>query len=280
MDNNEIVIEKRQLHNFKDSEGIKRSFGHLVIPEYQRRYDWKNDDIDSFMEEITNKGNLLYRNFGTFREKRGDMESILLDYANIYLSPKVYFGNIVITLVDESSKPNEVVDGQQRISTFAITMHLLTLYEEKIKLSPIFKANNNAFEPLFTKLNKLVQGSTNHGEKYMLISSKNKHDDKYLRDIFHINSFDSLTAKTKNRYIKNMFMINGKLSKMNGNELLFFMLALLTTEFGIVSFKGEERAFELFEALNSRGLQLSPSDLIKNYVFKLLHKSKENAEIL
>ena len=272
----DIDIEKRQLMDFDISSNGKRNFGHLTIPRYQRRYNWRADEIDSFMEEILTKANTLYINFPGFKERNGNLENILLDYSNAFLSPKVYFGNLVITLVENENKPDEIVDGQQRISTFAITLKLLSLMKDDIKGSTIYKDNIKAFSSLFRKLDKTLIYTNDIGDEKPLISSQNKHDKKYLAEVFAIESIKQITPQTNNAYIKNMVLIKKQLMELEQDRKLFFLLATLTTEFGIVSFSGEQRAFELFEALNSKGMQLSPSDLIKNLFFKIAHKTRIN----
>ena len=278
MGNNEIEIEKRQLHNFDTSANGKRNFGHLSIPEYQRRYNWREDDVNSFLSEIDSKTKTLINKFPHFKHKNGVLENIFKDYSNDFISPRVYFGNIVITLMEDSESPDDIVDGQQRISTFAITLKLLSFYEDKIKSSELFKENEKAFMPMFSKLDKTLFYSSDNGDVMPIISSKNKFDKDYLESVFNLTSLEQIYNATNNTYFKNMRTINEFLKTKDPEELLFFLLSLLTTEFGVVSFTGEERAYELFEALNSKGLQLSPSDLIKNFVFKSLHKTKEDAE--
>ena len=278
MNNKEIEIEKREFHKFGGTKNNPRNFGYLVIPKYQRRYNWKEDEVMSFLDEITTKADILEKKFPMFKSDVGNLENIFKEYSNDYVSPRIYFGNIVIT-ISRDDQPDEIVDGQQRISTFAITLKLLSLYEEKITNSDVYKKNKRAFMPLIKKMKKILSFETENCDTFSMISSMNKHDKVYLENVFDLLDVNDLPSnKSNNSYLRNMKIIDGVFSSKNSDQLLFILLSLMTTEFGIVSFEGEERAYELFEALNSKGLQLSPSDLIKNYVFKTLHKTDDDAE--
>lgn len=282
MGNNNLEIEKRQLYKFSDSNGVKRDFGYLSIPKYQRRYSWKQNQIESFVSEMKIHSETLKKKFPPFKEKnemKKPLTSIFGEYAYEFLSPCIYFGNVVIATSDSNGFPAEIVDGQQRITTFSLTLKILSLYKDKIKSSSVYKSDKDAFSSLFTVMDMLLNYlDKSDMSKKSFVSSENRIDGPYLKEALKIENKESIRIKTNNTYIKNMFWINEEIKDMESDNLLFFLLSILTTEFGIVSFEGIERAYELFEALNSKGLQLSPSDLIKNLVFKLLHGKKVDPE--
>ena len=76
----------------------------LFIPEYQRTYSWKNNNIEDFNYAINE---LLFEQFNSkSREK------------------KQFFGTIMLSS-DIKKQEYEVVDGQQRLTTFFILIKVL-----------------------------------------------------------------------------------------------------------------------------------------------------------
>ena len=88
----------------------------FIVPKYQRAYAWEQEEIEDFIEDL--------RHRWSDRDKNG-------------LSKPHFFGGIVsIQLTDASNvigRRFEVIDGQQRLATFALL--LWSLEEQYTRLS-------------------------------------------------------------------------------------------------------------------------------------------------
>ncbi len=65
----------------------------------------------------------------------------------------------------------------------------------------------------------------------------------------------------------------------DGRGLTTFLYELVATQlvFIVVTVEDELGAYAVFETLNARGLELSPADLLKNYLFSLVHRDAESS---
>lgn len=90
-ENNSITVESITL-----SDLLKKK---LTVPEYQRPYVWEKENIDKLLTQIKNH-----------KENKGDS------------NPLFYMGSVVLH-EDEQENLN-IIDGQQRITTFALITHI------------------------------------------------------------------------------------------------------------------------------------------------------------
>lgn len=286
MKNNDLRIEKRELHNFNTSDNKLRNFGFLEIPAYQRDYEWGTDNVQNLLADIIDKAKeykaALYKSIDNLSSN--SYKSVLRDELKSDIGVQSsYFGNVVITLSGEPGKRDGIVDGQQRLTTLFLILKWISWNRDSLIVNEKFESAKQA---LINKLDSTITYLNEDGEKVPNIETKNRRDNSYLSVISSSESanfiFDSSNGNKRifaSKYLKNLRLIDeyfNKIIESDGPEFLFFILwSTLSIELGVTSVQNEARAFDLFEALNSKGLALNQSDLIKNKFFKVLSTDPE-----
>lgn len=100
-----------------DTKNVKSIFTQLYrIPFYQRPYDWENKDIENFIKDIFEQA-LVY-------DETPSSHTISNKFiGTIVLTPSSLRPNKVSTTI------NDIVDGQQRITTLQLILVSLHKYQ-------------------------------------------------------------------------------------------------------------------------------------------------------
>ena len=214
-----------------DFIGDKRIF---TIPVYQRNYDW----------QIDNCKKLFY-----------DIENVIYKDKNHFLGTLVYrqipTANILQELI--------IIDGQQRITS--ILLFIKALYD--------LTDDEDIREEIKTSFLKKFKSNPEHPFKLKPIEYDREIFEKLLNyDEFDENSFTSI-EKSKNIY-KNYYLFkelikNSIAHNKNSATINQFYKAIYKLEI-VKILLDMENPQEIFESLNSTGLDLSNTDLIRNYL--------------
>lgn len=213
----------------------------FLIPSYQRRYAWKYPQHAALFRDV----DMLLANDGHL-------------FGMLILHTGMYHGGLNTV---------NVVDGQQRLTT--TTILLKTMMDQFRNLGFDFQANQIAqllYCGDFTKQEKrkLVLGELDEPDMDFLF--KNKLDKiKNLRILEAHNSFE--------RFIKEGI-------DEGGTEWLerYYQKLLHTCKIIRLDVPEAKDAYKLFETINNRGLRLSATDILKNFI--LGHTAKVNDETL
>lgn len=205
--------------------------GQFIIPDYQREYDWTDENLEDFINDI-----------------QADEDN------NYFIGHMVCEG-------DYSSTEFKVIDGQQRITT--ITIILCVLRDVFINKGLVNLANGLHENYIFSKdtdYNEYV--ILDNQMPYPILQSyvQSKPDDKNTS----IKPQKSGERKIISAYNKFFEIFN----QMDEEELKLFRDKILNLEVIFVAVHSEVDAFTIFETLNAKGKDLTPLDLIKNQVFK------------
>ena len=241
-----------------------------IVPEYQRDYSWKEDEVTELWEDLYNS----------------------------WMKKSDYFmGALVLCKEDKDQDIFDVVDGQQRLATFAVLCSVVktiaTNYirnDEHELYSRIIDANEirSAEKAQRAALNCLMDSVE---EKVCL--KLNKKDNPIFQDkIIESNELlyedkDQKIVKNENRLIKarkiyfkkviNTFFTSDKVTPF---EELFSFIKHVTQKavFVIMRVDSGYDAYLLFESLNSKGLELSVTDLLKNKLLSLCPGGSDSKE--
>lgn len=243
---------------------IKQVFDYqYTIPVYQRPYSWQADQIDSLYEDITE----AYNEYTSMAEE------------NQYLAG-LYVGNII--LHSKSIGTFDIIDGQQRITTFSLL--ILALYARSFELSA--DLTDRIVQKLQAAIWKL-DGADMPQKDRRAITLGSVDKDMFAK-ILDSAFFDAKNLKryilqyeTKNEAesnIKDNFIrIYGYLTEdyLDSKALLLFANFLLTKVYLIaINTNGSEvKAFSIFESINSKGKKLEDIDLIKTFIFSKLKET-------
>ncbi len=202
-----------------------------------------------------------------------------------YYKESGYFcGSLVLIVIGTDSETNtetyDIVDGQQRLSTFILLAKVLaTLYDKDLN-------------PTSRELLEKSLGDTD-GEKrkrltFNTIGLNAKDDFQDALDFFDDldaskgeNSKSNGSSKSKNNYLKNAICLKNYLEKKEIENIddfikwLYFRVVFIKTTCPNVSM-----ALRIFSVLNARGLPLHAIDVFKVELLKKLAKEKDQEEFV
>ncbi len=240
-----VEVELKKLHKIlADSEYFYQ------VPDYQRPYVWDKDHLGALIDDLV----------ASYTNNKEDE----------------YFCGSIVIAENQKDKRWDVVDGQQRLTSFIIlACTILKLYknslgqkskafikesiydrhdEEKERLKFLTAQNyNNIFEN--TVLNHL------EFEDNIKKSELNKkfEENTYLRNAYYFKE------------LLNESMENGSISDMDDFVKWFYEHIALTR---IICFE-QDSAMQIFQVLNDRGQPLSPIDILKS---NLMQEIKQDSE--
>lgn len=251
--------------NLLDTKTI--SFNEIIrngkiykVPQFQRDYSWNEDNWEDLWNDIINSADS---------------------------NDSHYMGSIVL---QNDGKDNVywIIDGQQRFTTLtilalAVIKKIMDLADEGIE-----KENNNERVDLLIKdyigqkdsvslkySSKLFLNENNDGFfQTRLINFRNPVNKLKLNDSEKLlwEGYEFFLKKLESRFSTNE---NGEgyanfLNSVIGKSLLFIQITV----------ENEVNAYTVFETLNSRGVELTSTDLLKNYLFSLVAKSESDLKIV
>ncbi|GAA9303562.1 hypothetical protein HpHA239_01060 [Helicobacter pylori] len=217
---------------------------YYQIPIYQRPYQWTEENCEKLLDD-------------------------LLSSYECYKESDYFCGSLVLIAIGidpaTDAKTYDVVDGQQRLSTFILLAKVLaTLYNDNEDLS---KTSRDFLEKSL--------GDTD-GEKRKRLTFNaiglNAKDDfqgalKFFDDLDASkgeNSKSNDPSKGKNSYLKNAICLKNYLEKKEIADIndfirwLYFKVIFIRTTCSNISM-----ALRIFSVLNARGLALSATDIFK-----------------
>jgi len=213
----------------------------FIIPVYQRNYDWTLAQCKQLLDDIVSVGkdtNKVSHFIGSI----------------VYMHDNVYSASSVREL--------SIIDGQQRLTT--LTLVYVAIYA-------LAKESGNTALVNRIQETYLINKFAQEEEKLKLKPTEN--NDKAFR--FLLRNDPNEEYQEYSRLIENYNYFKGKVAAMdleiiqNGlNKLLFVEISLE---------RDKDNAQKIFESLNSTGLELSQSDLIRNYILMgLNHRDQIN----
>ncbi|MFK3868103.1 DUF262 domain-containing protein [Psychrobacter faecalis] len=207
-----------------------------VIPPYQRPYAWTIDQASELFEDLH-----------SFYQYEPDEEYFL--------------GSIV--LIKEENKPHsEVIDGQQRLTTLTILLAVLSNKlqgdDRKALLQYILEPGNK-FEKLESKPRLTVRSRDR--DFFASYVQGLKFDELFAMDEKALENESRLNIK------RNSQLLDKYVSEKLGDDVeqieSFTAFLLRKCYLVAVSTPNQKSAFRIFSVMNSRGLDLQPTDIIK-----------------
>ncbi|OOC19222.1 hypothetical protein BV499_01155 [Helicobacter pylori] len=212
---------------------------YYQIPIYQRPYQWTEENCEKLLDDL-------------FFNYEDDRES---DY---------FCGSLVLILISEDSKKAktyDIVDGQQRLSTFILLAKVLSaLYSERLTE----ESKDYLQESLITKYGKKDRLN------FSAVGFNSKKDFQYALTSFN----DAPVSNNKNNYLKNAICLKNYLRKKEIEDINDFIEWLyLRIVFITITCPDADKALRIFNVLNARGLALNATDIFKG---ELLKHAKEH----
>jgi len=252
-----------QSHTYRIKATKKQQDGKLSIidnctifniPVYQREYSWERDQVSRFVGDI-------FKGFwGTEDEKAIKKEPMFI--GTMQLSYKKY--------INEKEYEQDVIDGQQRLSTILCILKYLQLRYPNVE-----DIKEISLDWLETRVN-------------------NGKEDIYLSQMLSLNSLEKIEEiedSPLNMYLKNIQIIREVFEEQttddDGNELLLFnnhindfIDYILNNIYFVVveTHAGLSKTIQIFNTINTAGLDLSGNDLFKVRLYEYLHDLKNHGE--
>ncbi|NEX15940.1 MAG: DUF262 domain-containing protein [Halochromatium sp.] len=220
------------------------------VPPFQRDYSWTEDEWDDLWQDMV----ALFETDG---------------------EPAHYMGYLVLQSSD--SKQFDIIDGQQRLTTISVMIlaglgHLQDLINSKLD------AENNA-----KRKEQLQNSYIGYLDPVSLVPRSklelNRHNNRFYQTYLvpldklpqrGLNASEHQLRKAFNWFKERIKARTGSLSE-SGKALAAFIDGLVDKLFfTVITVTDELNAFKVFETLNARGVRLSSTDLLKNYLFSVI----------
>ena len=229
------------------------------VPPYQRDYSWTEDNWEDLWTDITS----IHEN-----------------------NESHYMGSIVLLKNDDSNY--HIIDGQQRFTTLSIVSLAVIAKIKELANSDIGKEENSERVELLMKdyLGQKDSVSLKYSSKLFLNENNDGFYQKNLLNFSKPRNIRKLSDSEKllwNAYEFFTKKINELYPKMNnGGELADFLKNKVGKNllFIQITVEDELNAYTVFETLNSRGVELTSTDLLKNYIFSLVAESPSDLKIV
>lgn len=233
---------------------------NYIVPPFQRDYSWEESDWNELWQDIV---------------------SLLNDEPYSFH----YMGYLV--LQSEDTKNFKIVDGQQRITTISIIiLAACSIFDDLIN-------NNIDTEQNKTMKEKFISSYIGYTDPVLICEHTklqlNKNNDNYYQT--YLATLAKLPQRNLNnsehKLRKSFFFFKKEmenyLSEIHDKGTGLAKLIVFITEklcFTTITVSNEINAFKVFETLNARGVKLSSTDLLKNYIFSIItNESTHNNEL-
>ncbi|GAA6987636.1 DUF262 domain-containing protein [Helicobacter pylori] len=220
---------------------------YYQIPTYQRPYQWTEKNCEKLLDDL----------FSSYE---------------LYEESNYFCGSLVLIAIGTDSKTNaktyDIVDGQQRLSTFILLAKVLaTLYDEDLK-----KTSREYLEKSLGDTDEEKRDRLN----FNAIGFNSKKD---FKDALASFNDTPKSNNKKNNYLKNAICLKNYLRNKEIGDIndfikwLYFKVVFIKTTCSNISM-----ALRIFSALNARGLPLHAIDVFKVELLKKFPTKRDQEE--
>lgn len=240
-------IQNTNTNNFSSVVSNNRRF---FVPKFQRDYSWDTEQWDDLWQDIC-----------TMIEEKDEH----------------YMGYLVLQTDDE--KHYFIIDGQQRFTTIILLIlaaikNIRRLVEQGIEMEDNQRRIDNLKSIYLGKEDPVTL-------EYDNLLELNRNNDPFFRDyIVKLGDLKIRNLKATEKLMKRCFEFFDQKLKgryVSGKDYAsFIQIVVDNLYFTQIVVNDEVNAFKVFETLNARGVQLSSSDLLKNYLFSLVDRDNSH----
>lgn len=238
----------------------------FFIPKYQRAYAWEAESVEDFIKDLKN----------CFERRKS------------HTPVNHFFGGVLCVRYPVAGAVNqheyEIIDGQQRISTFTLLMScLIKIYEELLEQVKNSGDTNNEFilegrikalSERFIEFRQEIQRKVNSVEVMRL----SRVDHPFYKELIRgVNPYPLRDSHKKINYayqtllkaLRNIISSSKLEEKMDDIEII---QNIIDNDFTILYMvtDSKEDAFRLFQVINDRGTNLTVGDLLKAKTLEIL----------
>lgn len=238
---------------------------YYQIPDYQRPYQWTEENCKKLLDDL----------FSSYE---------------CYKGSGYFCGSLVLIVINTDSETNaetyDIVDGQQRLSTFILLAKVLaTLYSER--LDPTKSKSQEYLQESWSDRHEHKGKKKKKRLDFDLVGSSAKKDFQDALDFFDDldaskgkDSKSNDPSKGKNSYLKNAICLENYLREKEIEDINAFIEWLYcNVVFVTITCPDADKALRIFNVLNARGLPLHATDIFKGELLKKLTEEKEQEEL-
>jgi hypothetical protein len=235
-----------------DTEDLKELLSNgksYSVPPYQRDYSWNQENWEDLWDDLAT------------------VEASCEDH---------YMGTIVLETGER--KQFRIIDGQQRMATLSVLIlacvdYLYSLANEgvdatanKERAALLESSYLGAKDPASLRITPKLKLNANDDDFFQLNLAQRKPPQgglRGLRDSERLlwNCFQFFKGKVEEKFS----------TKQEGQQVAAFVSEVVTERLVFISVRVQDQlsAYTVFETLNARGLELTETDLLKNYLLSL-----------
>jgi uncharacterized protein with ParB-like and HNH nuclease domain len=218
------------------------------IPKFQRDYTWEAEHWDDLWTDI---------------------KYILTDEENEH-----YMGYLVLQTTN--NKNFFVIDGQQRLTTLSILiLASLKCLNNLINKNIDSEKNEKRKESLLNSYIGFIDPVTLISNNKLKLNRNS--DDYYRQYLVLLKDLPLRNTNVSEKHMRDCFLwYYERIHKdfKTGEDIASFIDTIVDKLFfTVIEVTDQLNAFKVFETLNARGVQLSSSDLLKNYLFSVMDES-------
>ncbi|MGL2616249.1 DUF262 domain-containing protein [Helicobacter pylori] len=229
---------------------LKEEF-YYQIPIYQRPYQWTEENCEKLLDDL----------FSSYE----------------YYKESGYFcGSLVLIVINTDSETNaetyDIVDGQQRLSTFILLAKVLAdLYNNCLSGTKNLERLQEGWKDRHTERKRL---------SFNTIGSNAEYDFQDALEHFN-DSQASKNKNNKNNYLKNAVCLKDYLREKEIKNINDFIEWLYSNvKFITIICPSIDKALRIFNVLNARGLPLNATDIFKGELLKELAKEEDQKKLV
>ena len=233
------------------------------IPDYQRMYSWKDEEVSQLWDDI----------YEAYKNNEEDEE----------IDSNYFLGSLIVI---QKELAEDVVDGQQRLTTLMILLCVMRQLYPKINKKVDATQNPNVVK--IRRIESCI--STSNDINRLRLQSEPTQASNFEELIFaediDFTKYEKPSKKNnendpKYRYINTAVILRDYILGIGEEECGKFISYLINKVKLIkITCYDESFAIKLFQVLNDRGMDLAPSDILKGFLLSSLSgkDSKHNHE--
>lgn len=212
-----------------------------TVDYFQREYSWGQKHIEQLVSDLTTSFLNEY--------SEGDNRSAGENYNNYYMGP------FVVSVKDGK---RSIIDGQQRLTSLTLLLIYINNLQKELGI------NESLERMIFSEA---------RGSKSFNIQVEERIE--CLQDLFDKGEYipkDSDDESTKNMAVRYADIVEFFPEDIKGDVLSFFIdwLKYNVILVEIVAYS-DENAYTIFETMNDRGLNLTPTEMLKGFMLSRFH---------
>lgn len=231
-----------------------------IVPPYQRDYSWDEEKWEDLFFDLN------------------ELEKSVHPH---------YMGAIV--LQSSNGKEYSIIDGQQRIATLSIFIIAIIQILRDMAHNGIDTEQNNERIDIFCRqyLGDKNPASLMRTSKLELNNVNNHFFSRYIVQFEKPAKPLLIKEDSSNKMLYGAFEyfykhLKEKLAGKSGEDIAVYLTDAIAdkVKFIMIVVEDELNAYTLFETLNARGVELTATDLLKNYLFSLVGGNGADLKVL